>query len=161
MFRVAITRAALVLLLASAGAGAAEAQTAQAIIPPDARRTTQCAAGLFTLTGTASFHVTLDDYSSREAVFVVMRFINPQGLVVKSKTVSIGPGGSATLELRGSGLYRVRADAFESSSTDSSGDTNLLASLYVSYDVTPSDGTDRGMYIGPPIWCDAVNAQVQ
>jgi hypothetical protein len=153
---------ALALLLAGAGAGAAEAQTAQAVIPPDARRTAACASGLFPLDGgTATFHVALDDYSSKPAVFVVMRFINPQGLVVKPKTVSIGPGGSATLEIRGFGPFRVRADAFESSSAYSSEDTKLLTSLYVTYDVTPSDGTDKGMYIGPPIWCDAVNAQVQ
>ena len=32
-----------------------------------------------------------------------MRFINQAGTVVKSRTVTIGPGGSATLEYRGSG----------------------------------------------------------
>jgi hypothetical protein len=138
MFRVAIKSVALVLLLAGAGVGAAEAQTT---IPPDARRTAQCAPGVFTLTGgTAAFHVTLDDYSSKPAVFVVMRFINPQGVVVRSRTVTLGPGGSAMLEYRGSGLYRVRADAFESSSADSSEETKLLASLYLSYDATPADG---------------------
>jgi hypothetical protein len=151
MTTIAMKRVALVLLLASAVA--AEAQT----IPADARRTGTCTSGVFSLTGgTASLHVTLDDYSSKQAVLVVMRFINPQGLVVKSKTVTLGPGASATLDYRGSGLVRARAEALESSSTPSSEETNLLSSLEVSYDATPSDGSEYKRFIGPPIWCLAL-----
>jgi hypothetical protein len=43
-----------------------------------------------------------------------MRFINQAGTVIGSKTANIAPGGSATLEYRGSVvLYRVQAEIFE------------------------------------------------
>jgi hypothetical protein len=72
---------------------------------------------LSTLTGRfARFYVTLDDEGSEPGIFVVMRFIDQVGTVVKSRSVNIGPGGSAALEYRGQGsLYRVQADIYEPS----------------------------------------------
>jgi hypothetical protein len=113
MFKtIAIRRGALALLLANTVVGAAWAQTP----PPDFNRTGYCTAGLSTLTGSfARFHVALDDDSTEPGIFVVMRFINQAGAVIKSRTANIGPGGSATLEYRGpSVLYRVQAEIFES-----------------------------------------------
>ena len=112
MFRtLTIQRSALVLLLASAVVAAPQAQTP----PPDLTRTTYCTSGPFTLSGgTALFHLALDDDGSEPGGFVVMRVINQNGAVVKSKAVSIGAGASASLEYRGSGLYRVQAETFES-----------------------------------------------
>lgn len=117
MFRtIAMTRGALALLLASAVAGAAEAQTAV----PNSRLSCRCTGAPFTLSdGIARFHVALDDNSSEPSVTVVMKFINAAGTVVKAGTATIRPGGSATLEYRavGTGLYRVQAEAFESLTT--------------------------------------------
>ena len=75
-------------------------------------RTGYCNGGLSTLTGSfARFHVALDDDSSEPGIFVVMRFIDQAGAVFKSRTATIGAGGSATLEYRGpSVLYRVQAE---------------------------------------------------
>ena len=70
-----------------------------------------------TLTGRfARFHIALDDDSTEPGIFVVMRFIDQAGTVIRSKTANIAAGGSATLEYRGpGGLYRVQAEIFESS----------------------------------------------
>ena len=106
-------RAGLALILAATAIGAAGAQR----IPPDTRRTGYCTGGLSTLTGSfARFHVALDDDSSEPGIFVVMRFINQAGTVIRSRTANIAPGEAATLEYRGSVvLYRVQAEIFESS----------------------------------------------
>jgi hypothetical protein len=109
----AMTRGALALLLATTFVGAAEAQTP----PPNSRLSCRCTGAPFTLAdGIARFHVALDDHSSEPSVFVLMKFINQAGTVVAAGTVTIFPGRSATLELpRGSGVYRVQAEVFESS----------------------------------------------
>ena len=86
---IAMKRGALALLLASAVVGAAEAQTPRRTT----RRTARCTGALFTLSGgTARFHVALDDNSSEPGIFVLMRFINQAGTVVKTRTATIGPG---------------------------------------------------------------------
>jgi len=110
---IAIRRGALALLLAATAVGAAEAQMAA----PDSRLSCRCTGAPFTLSdGLARFHVALDDHSSEPNAVVLMKFINQAGTVVTAATVTLSPGRSATLELpRGSGVYRVQADVFESS----------------------------------------------
>jgi len=91
----------------------AGAQTLQN--PPTPRRTGYCTGGLFTLTaGEVKFRVALDDRKSEPVGRVVMRLIDHEGTVVKTQTVSLGPGQSATLEHQGSGVYRAQAETFES-----------------------------------------------
>jgi hypothetical protein len=147
---IALKSAALALLLASTIVGAAEAQT----LPPDARRSGSCTGGLFTLSeGAARFHVTLDDDSSEPSILVVMRFINQVGTVVKTtRPVAIGPGGSASSELRASGLFRVQADTYESSTNiNFSERRTVLCSLESG--VPPAPGSAEGFRpIGPPVW---------
>ena len=106
------TRAGLALILAATAIGVAGAQR----IPPDTRRIGYCTGGLSTLTGSfARFHIALDDDSTEPGIFVVMRFIDQAGTVIRSKTANIAAGRSATLEYRGpSVLYRVQAEIFES-----------------------------------------------
>jgi hypothetical protein len=109
---IAMKTGALALMLASTLAGAASAQTQNP--PQNYSRAGYCAGGLFTLPGgSAKFHVALDDDSSQPSVFVLMRFINQSGTVVTVRTATIAPGGSATLEYSGSGLYRMQAETFE------------------------------------------------
>jgi hypothetical protein len=114
MFRTIVMKSgALALLLATSVVGNAEAQ-------PPAPPSGYCTGGLSTLTGSfARFHLALDDDSTEPGIFVVMRFFNQAGALLKSKTANIGPGGSATLEYRVTGvtnvLYRVQADIFEPS----------------------------------------------
>ena len=148
MFHVAIKRAAVVLLLASAGAGAAEAQTAQTVIPPDMQRTCKCSSALVTLAGeTASFHVTLDEYGPEAGVIAVMRFINQNGTVLLFKSARLYPGKSATLAYRGSGLVRVQAEIFEyESNIPPTGELTVMAS------VETFDGADAARLIGPVGW---------
>ncbi len=113
MFRtLTIQRSALVVLLAGAVVATSEAQTP----PPGFDRTGYCTGGLSSLTGSfARFHIALDDDSTESGIFVVMRFIDDAGTVIRSKTANIAAGGSATLEYRGpSVLYRVQAEVFES-----------------------------------------------
>ena len=111
---IAVKSGALALLLAGAVAGAADAQTTIPTIPRDATQRCKCAGGLFTLTnGTARFYVSLDDNSSEPDIFVVMRFIDHVGTVVKTQNVSIRPGASAMLEYRGTGFIRAQAEAFD------------------------------------------------
>jgi hypothetical protein len=151
---IALKRGALALLLASAVVGAADAQT----LPPDARRSAYCNGGLFTLTEEAAkFHIALDDDSTEPGIFVLMQFINQSGAVVKSRTANIGPGGSATLEYRGSGLYRVHAEIFESSSNVNFSDRRTLLPSMERTSAAPSTpGSSEGFRpIGPPVWCQA------
>jgi hypothetical protein len=114
---IAVKSAAFALLLVGAVVGAVDAQTISIpldSIPRDARQRCKSAGGLFPLSnGTARFYVSLDDGSSEPDIFVVMRFINHVGTVVKSSTVRIVPGGSAMLEYSGTGFYRVQAEAFD------------------------------------------------
>jgi len=156
---IAVKRVALVLVLASAVVGAAEAQT----IPAGARRAAYCTGGLFTLIeATATFHVALDDDPSEPGFFVVMRFINQNGTVVKSKAVNIGPGASASLEYRGSGLYRVQAETFEFASNIYFSDRrSVVASLERSVDVASPNGTDTFRLIGPGPWVPCVTSKTQ
>ena len=109
---IALKRGALAAMLAGTVVGVAGAQTQSP--PQNYSRAGYCAGGLFTLPGgVAKFHVALDDDSSQPSVFVLMRFINQQGTVVRAKTVMIAPGGSATLEYSGAGLYRMQAETYE------------------------------------------------
>jgi|SRR5688572_5594364 len=156
MFTIVMKRAAFALLLTGAVVGAAEAQT---VIPPDARRICKCFAGLFTLPedAVASFHVTLDEYIPDSGVYVEMRFINPNGTVVKSKTTTIRTGGSASLAYSLPGLLRVQAVVFEpASNVHFKGEASVTASLSL-------NGTDIGRFIGPIIWvpiaCEELNTQ--
>jgi hypothetical protein len=113
MFRIlTIQRSALVVVLAGAVVATSEAQTP----PAGFNRTGYCTGGLSTLTGSFSrFHIALDDETTEPGVFVVMRFIDQAGTVIRSKTANIAAGGSATLEYRGpSVLYRVQAEIFDS-----------------------------------------------
>ena len=115
MFKtIAVKRAAFALLFVGTVAVAADAQTTIPTIPRDATQRCKCAGGLFALTnGAARFYVSLDDNSSEPEIFVVMRFIDHLGTVVKTQTVSIRPGASAMLEFRGTGFYRAQAEAFD------------------------------------------------
>jgi hypothetical protein len=113
MFRtLTIQRSALVLVLAGAVVATSEAQTP----PPDFERTGYCTGELSTLTGSlARFHIALDDDNTEPGIFVVMRFIDHNGTVIRSKTANISAGRSTTLEHRGTSiLYRVQADVYES-----------------------------------------------
>jgi hypothetical protein len=160
MFKtIAVKRAALALLLTSAVVGAAEAQT----VPPDSRRSGYCTGGLFTLSGgSARFHVALDDDSSEPGIGVVMRFINQAGAVVKAMTVNIGPGGSATLEYRGSGLYRVQAETFESSTNSNSSERrSVVCSQELLVTIMGPGGEDIGRLIGPPVWVPWFRVEAQ
>jgi hypothetical protein len=108
------------------------------------------------LPGTASFHVTLDEYGPELGVFAVMRFINPNGTVLQSKITRLFPGKSATLSYRGSGQVRVQAEIFQSvSDTTPAVEPVVMSSLELSL-----DGADVGRYIGPIIWvpCDILKA---
>jgi hypothetical protein len=151
---IALKRVALVLVLGAAVVAAAEAQT----IPPNFRRATYCAGGMFTLTGgIATFHVALDDNPSEPSVFVVLRFIDQKGTVVKATGVSIGPGGSASLQYQGTGLYRVQAETFESAGSAYFSDRrNVVTSLEISVDVGGPDGTVSARLIGPGPWAPCV-----
>jgi hypothetical protein len=155
----AMKRFALVLLSAGAVAGAAEAQT----IPPGSPRSGQCNGGLFTLPGgTASFHVALDDDSSEPGILVLMRIISQNGTVVKSRTASLAPGGSATLEHRGTGLYRMQAETYEyPNSIYLSGRRTVVASSEVIVEVAPQNGTEGGRLIGPVNWIPCRELGVQ
>jgi hypothetical protein len=113
MFRIlTIKRSALAVVLAGAVVATSEAQAA----PPGFTIAGYCTGGLSTLTGSfARFHIALDDDSSEPGIVVVMRYVNEAGTVIKSKTANIVPGGSATLEYRGSAvLFRAQAEIFES-----------------------------------------------
>jgi len=144
-----VKSAALALLLASTIVGSAEAQTAL----PAARRSGSCTGGLFTLAeGSARFHVVLDDYSSEPSIFVVMRFINEMGTVVKSRSVAIGPGGSASLEIRAPGVFRVQADTYESWLNINFSERRAVVCSYES-GAPPAPGSAEGFRpIGPPVW---------
>jgi hypothetical protein len=103
-------RGALVLLLASAVVSGAEAQS----IPTGATPSCKVVGGSFTLTGgPATFHLALDDHRFEQSAFVVMRFIDQNGTVVRSRTVNLDAGATVSLEYRGTGLYRVQAEVFE------------------------------------------------
>jgi len=157
MFKtIAMTGGALALLLAPRFVGAAEAQT----VPPDSRAAAYCTGGLFRLSGgTARFHVTLDDNSTEPSAFALMRFISQNGTVVKARTVSLGPGGSATLEYQGSGLFRVQAETFESRiNINFSGRRNFQGSLEVPVTILDLASNDVARLIGPPIWVPCVRA---
>ena len=156
---IAVKSAALALFLTSAVVTAAEAQT----IPPDARRSGYCNGGLFTLSeGAARFHIALDDDSSEPGIFVVMRYINQIGTVVKTRTVNIGPGASATLEYRGSGLYRVQAETFESSINNNSSERrSVVCSQELLVSILGPGGEDIGRLIGPPVWVPWFRVEAQ
>jgi hypothetical protein len=143
---------ALSLMLATTVAGAAWAQTQS---PPQGySRVGSCAGGLFTLSGgTAKFHVALDDDSSQPSVFVLMRFINSNGTVVRVRTAMIAPGGSATLDYSGSGLYRMQAERYEPSISLSD-----RRSVVTSWELF---GLDGGRLIPPGPWsaCQFLNTQ--
>ena len=146
---VAVKRSALALVLASAVAGAAEAQTA--MVPPDARRSYKCSTSLFTIPEghTASFSVTLDEYGPEQGVYAVMRFLNPLGILMKHRTTTIRPGASVTLDHSVAGQYRLQAELFVPASPTGTltvrGESSAQASLSL-------NGTDIARFIGPPIW---------
>ena len=120
--------------------------------PPDYSRASYCAGGLFTLPGgTAKFHVALDDDSSQPSVFVLMRFINHNGTVVRARTVTIDPGGSATLEYSGSGVYRMQAETFEPSISLSN-----RRSVVASWELFGFDGTGS-FHQGPGVPANSSN----
>ena len=147
MMTIGMKRVALVAVLASAVAGAAEAQT----IPPDATRTCKVASGAFTMSAdTASFHLTLDDLTSAPATFVVMKFINQSGAVVRSRTTSIDAGASATLEFSGTGLYRVQAEIFDLPGTSFGNGRAISGSIELRQTVV--NGTDKFRFIPPGPW---------
>ena len=147
MTTIAMKRVALVVVLASGFVGAAEAQT----IPPDATRTCKVAGGAFTMSAdTASFHLTLDDHASAPATFVVMKFINQSGAVVRSRTTSIDPGASATLEFSGTGLYRVQAEIFDLPGTSFGNGRAISGSIELRQTVV--NGTDKIRFIPPGPW---------
>ena len=150
---IATKRGALALLLASTVVGAAGAQAQTQNPPPDYSRVGYCAGGLFTLGGTAKFHVALDDDSSQPSVFVLMRFISQNGTVVRAKTATIAPGGSATLEYSGSGLYRMQAERYEPSISLSN-----RRSVVTSWELHAFDGA-RLIPPGPWSPCQFLNAQ--
>jgi hypothetical protein len=106
----AMRAGAVLVLLASALAGVAEAQRT----PKGARRPGFCTGGLFTLTaGQVKFHVSLDDTELEPAALVLMRLLDQDGLVVSSRHVQLQPGQSATLEHTGAGLFRVQAETVD------------------------------------------------
>ena len=146
MFKtIAMKTGTLALLLATTFVGAAEAQTP----PAGTTRAVYCTGGLFTLAGsTARFHVALDDDSAEPNVLVLMRIIDQVGKVVQTKGVSLGPGRSATLEQSGSGLYRVQAETFESSSNLHFSDRRIVVgSVELGFGLA-----EAFRPIGPPIW---------
>jgi hypothetical protein len=144
---IALKRVALVVVLAGAVVGTAEAQT----LPPDATRTCKVASGAFTMSAdTASFHLTLDDLTSSPATFVVMKFINQSGAVVRSRTTSIDPGASATLEYSGTGLYRVQAEIFDLPGTSFGNGRTISGSIELRQTVV--NGTDKFRFIPPGPW---------
>lgn len=142
MFKtIAMKRVALALLVASTVVGAAEAQ----LPPAGTRLTGYCTGPLFTLSGgTAKFYVALDDNSSEPSVLVRMRFIDQNGTVVKARTANIGPSGSATLEYRGSGLYRVQAETFESLINLNFSDRRTVVGSVELFDVETALPADAG-----------------
>ena len=149
MTTTAMKRGALVLLVASAVVSGAEAQD----IPVGATPSCKVVGGSFSLSGgPASFHLALDDDRREQAAFVVMRFINQYGAVVKSRTVNIDAGTTVSLEFRGTGLFRVQAEVFELPGRFSIGRT-VAGSLEVAQ-IVPS-GTDLPSlttYVGPGRW---------
>jgi hypothetical protein len=156
---IAMKRGALAVLLATTFVGAAEAQSP----PTGTRRAAYCTGGLFTLSeGTAKFHLALDDNSSGPSALVLMRIIDPVGNVVRTKSVTLGPGRSATLEHSGTGLFRVQAETFESAININFSDRrNFLSSLELPVTVLDVGGDGVVRLIGPPIWVQCLKVLTQ
>jgi hypothetical protein len=103
-------RGALAVLLVAMSAAVADAQKPT----PGPRRSRYCASGLFTLVaGHVKFHVSLDDRALQPATLVVLRLIDDEGTVVKTRNAVLEPGQSTTLDYSAVGLFRVQAEAFE------------------------------------------------
>jgi len=114
-------------------------------------RTCTMAGAPFTLTdGAAWFHVALDDDGSQPGVIVLMRFIDQNGTVVRSSKVSIAAGGSATLNYRGTGLYRVQAEIFDVPRNFWSDRRVVVGSVEVVPNIILSPIADRP--VGPGPW---------
>jgi hypothetical protein len=139
MFRTVMLRSGvLAVVLGGAIVAAAEAQTP----PAGYERTGYCTGGLSTLTGSfARFHLALDDDGTEPGMFVVMRFIDQAGNVVKSRTATIGPNASASLEYRGTAsLLRVQAEIYEPS---------YLVNRSGRRTVLPSEEREAALVAGP------------
>lgn len=59
---------------------------------------------------TASFNVSLDDVTGAAPVVVYFEFIDRNGVVVKSQTVTLGAGRTVTLSLKAVGQFRTHAE---------------------------------------------------
>lgn len=62
---------------------------------------------------TASFNVSLDDVSGSAPVTVYFEFINRQGTVVQSQTVTLAAGKTVTLALTTPGQFRTHAEIID------------------------------------------------